>query len=66
MRTFMTYATLLSLLAIMQFALAEQTENVSDALGEGQSPNLKVSISASWPQSEIFGIKVDLISTQDS
>ncbi|KAJ4356647.1 Increased recombination centers protein 22 [Didymosphaeria variabile] len=49
---------LFSLRALNAFAEIE-VENVEEVVGEqAQSPNLKVSISASFPQSEIFGVKL--------
>ncbi|KAL5381133.1 hypothetical protein DPSP01_007387 [Paraphaeosphaeria sporulosa] len=47
-----------SLCALNAFAAIE-VENVEEVVGEQpQTPNLKVSISTSFPQSEIFGVKL--------
>ncbi|KAF2258291.1 hypothetical protein CC78DRAFT_537921 [Lojkania enalia] len=48
---------LLSLRALNVFADV-QVEEVEEAVEEPQTPNLKVSVSASFPQSEIFGVKL--------
>ncbi|KAJ4290468.1 Increased recombination centers protein 22 [Kalmusia sp. IMI 367209] len=48
---------LLSLRALNAFAAIE-VENVEEVVEEPQTPNLKVAITASFPQSEIFGVKL--------
>jgi hypothetical protein len=50
---------MLSLRALSSLAADEPfTEVIEDMDEQGQTPNLKVTISASFPQSEIFGVKL--------